>query len=239
MATIHFILQGKGGVGKSMIASLLFQACKRAEKNVIAFDTDPVNRTLARYKEFDVTEIEIMKGSDIDQRKFDVLFEGLVSAPADSQVIVDNGASSFVALGAYLEQNEVLQALDEEGHKVFFHTVITGGQAIVDTCSGLSELAENFSVPIVVWLNPFFGDIEINGKKFDEFEVYKNNSGKFHSIIQIPDLPQTTYGKDLEELFAKKQSFEAGIATSCFAIKRRLGVFWNQIYEQIQSADIF
>ena len=43
MATIHFILQGKGGVGKSMIASMLYQALLHYEKEVQAFDTDPVN----------------------------------------------------------------------------------------------------------------------------------------------------------------------------------------------------
>ena len=32
MATIHLILQGKGGVGKSMIAVMLYQALRHAEK---------------------------------------------------------------------------------------------------------------------------------------------------------------------------------------------------------------
>lgn len=238
MAVIHFILQGKGGVGKSMIASLLYQACHRDNKQVIAFDTDPVNRTFARYKEFTVTEIEIMKGGDIDPRKFDTLFEALIASPVDSHVIVDNGASSFVALGAYLEQNDVLPALEEEGHKVFFHTVITGGQAVVDTSTGLAELAENFSsTPIVVWLNPFFGAIELSGKTFEEFKVYEQHSDKFHALIRIPDMPKTTFGKDLEELFAKKQSFEAGIASSGIAVRRRLKIFWDAMFIEIQKAD--
>ena len=51
MATIHFILQGKGGVGKSMIAVMLCQALRHFGKEVIAFDTDPVNATLAGFKD--------------------------------------------------------------------------------------------------------------------------------------------------------------------------------------------
>ena len=102
MATTHFILQGKGGVGKSMIAGLLYQALLKAGKDVCAFDTDPVNATLSGYAEFNVARIEIMRNGDIDPRQFDQLFEGLMSAPASSHVLVDNGASSFVALGAYL-----------------------------------------------------------------------------------------------------------------------------------------
>ena len=42
MATVHFIQQGKGGVGKSMIASILYQVLLLLGKKVAAFDTDPV-----------------------------------------------------------------------------------------------------------------------------------------------------------------------------------------------------
>ena len=34
MATIHFILQGKGGVGKSMVASFLYQSLRHFGKDV-------------------------------------------------------------------------------------------------------------------------------------------------------------------------------------------------------------
>jgi len=242
MATIHFILQGKGGVGKSMIASLLYQALLKAEKQVLAFDTDPVNATLAGYKEFDVNQIEILKNGEIDPRKFDVLFEGLMTAPDGSHVIVDNGASSFVALGAYLQQNDVVPTLREEGHDIFFHTVITGGQAVVDTASGLKQLALGFpDVPIVIWLNPFFGEINHRGKPFVEFEVYNKFSNQFHALVELPDVPQATFGKDLEELFAIRQSFEAGIAssdTNC-AVKSRLRRYFANVYEKIEQANIF
>ena len=50
MKQIHFILQGKGGVGKSFIASLLAQYLRdRKNGQVVCFDTDPVNPTLSRY----------------------------------------------------------------------------------------------------------------------------------------------------------------------------------------------
>lgn len=241
MATIHFILQGKGGVGKSMIASLLYQGLLQFEKEVQAYDTDPVNATLEGYAEFNVTKIEIMKNGDIDPRQFDALFEGLMAAPEGSHVIVDNGASSFVALGAYLQQNDVLPTLAEEGHKVFFHSVVTGGQAIIDTVDGLAALAEGFPTSsIVVWLNPFFGEIRVDGKEFEDFKVFQKHADQFHALIKLPDVPKSTYGKDLEELFAKRQSFHAGI-NSChtnIAVKSRLRRYWAQVVESLQAADI-
>jgi len=50
--TVHLSLQGKGGVGKSLVASLLAQYFKqRKGMTVRCIDADPVNQTLAQYKE--------------------------------------------------------------------------------------------------------------------------------------------------------------------------------------------
>ena len=54
MKKIHLILQGKGGVGKSLIASLLMQYLQKKSYNVIAIDTDPVNSTLHGYSKLNI-----------------------------------------------------------------------------------------------------------------------------------------------------------------------------------------
>ena len=46
-ATVHFVLQGKGGVGKSFVASILGQYFQVRGRDVRCFDTDPVNQTFA------------------------------------------------------------------------------------------------------------------------------------------------------------------------------------------------
>ena len=73
MSTVHFVLQGKGGVGKSLIASLLYQYLHQQGRAVTGVDTDPVNATFAGYKELSVQVLNIMEGDDIDQRRFDSL----------------------------------------------------------------------------------------------------------------------------------------------------------------------
>ena len=45
---IHVSLQGKGGVGKSLIASVLAQYFITQGHRVQCIDTDPVNHTLSR-----------------------------------------------------------------------------------------------------------------------------------------------------------------------------------------------
>lgn len=120
MATVHFIQQGKGGVGKSMIASILYQVLGLLGKKVAAFDTDPVNATLAGFKEFTVTCLDILRNGDIDPRQFDTLIDTIMEQSPETHVIVDNGASSFLALNSYIKENNILGILQESGHSVFF-----------------------------------------------------------------------------------------------------------------------
>ena len=240
MATIHFIQQGKGGVGKSMVAVMLFQAIKQLGKEVIAFDTDPVNSTLAGFKEFDIARLDILKNGDIDPRAFDGLIEAIASQQEGSHAIVDNGASSFLGLNSYIKENGILQLLEEAGHQVFFHTVITGGQAISDTVLGLKALAVDFpTTPIVVWLNPFFGDIAMDDKPFEEFKVYTEHCTQFHAVITIPQGNKATLGKDLEVLFAKRQSFATAINSSQSIVMRsRINKYWTEIVGLIEQAGL-
>lgn len=50
MAKIHMVLQGKGGVGKSFIASTLAQHKLAKGKKLLCIDTDPVNATFNGFK---------------------------------------------------------------------------------------------------------------------------------------------------------------------------------------------
>ena len=240
MATVHLIQQGKGGVGKSMIAAILYQALKHLGKTVVAYDTDPVNATLAGFKEFSVTRLNIMKQDNIDVRAFDDMVQGVFGLPEETHAIVDNGASSFVALGSYLKENEVISLFNENGHKVFLHTVITGGQALTDTASGLKVLATGFpETPIVVWLNSYFGEIMMEGRSFETFNIYKEHSHQFHALIPIPQGNKATIGKDLEDVFAKRQSFATAISSSqSIVVRSRLNRYWNELVAAVEQAQI-
>ena len=238
MATIHMLLQGKGGVGKSLVASLLFQYLKTREIPVKGFDTDPVNNTFAGYKEFDVQSLDIMNGDDIDQRRFDHLIENLSELPEDMHIVVDNGASCFVALCSYLKDNGALPFLMENGHELYIHTLVTGGLALPDTLKGLHSLTNHFpDVPIVVWLNPYYGDIILDGSDFFHFKVYTEKSESFKAVIQLPQLKAGTFGKDMEDLLARRMSFEAAVKSNIHLMARqRLAMTWRKIQGAIDQA---
>ena len=70
---INIILQGKGGVGKSLISSLLAQYLLTKSKNPVFIDTDPVNATFAGYQTLGVpvTHINILQDGKVNPREHD------------------------------------------------------------------------------------------------------------------------------------------------------------------------
>ncbi|WP_432737286.1 P-loop NTPase [Maridesulfovibrio sp. FT414] len=239
MATINMILQGKGGVGKSLVASLLTQHLLESGKDVCCVDTDPVNATFAGYRNFNVTALDIMNGDDIDPRRFDTLVELMLALPDETEMVIDNGAATFVPLASYLADNEVFQMLDETGHQINLHTVITGGQALPDTLSGLNSLLKAFNVPIYIWLNGYFGQINTNGKNFEEFKVYRENIHRLAALIRIPMKKKETFGRDLETLLTEKMSFqEAQESTLPIMTRQRLKMVWKEIQTELSASGL-
>ena len=64
--TVHLSLQGKGGVGKSLVASILSQYFVSKDRAVHAVDADPVNQTLAQYEALVVERLNLLKNGNVD-----------------------------------------------------------------------------------------------------------------------------------------------------------------------------
>jgi len=142
---IHLSLQGKGGVGKSLVASLLAQYFMCRGHGVRCLDTDPVNQTLSQYKGLQVKHVKLLRDGGIDQRGFDALMETILTETGT--FVVDNGASTFIPLWNYILENNVIGMLRDSGKKLYVHTVVTGGQALADTLKGLQEPGGKYGGP--------------------------------------------------------------------------------------------
>ena len=214
MKMVHFILQGKGGVGKSLVASILAQYLQssNAAETVHCFDTDPVNQTFSRYKALNAEMVPILNQDDlIDSRKFDGLIEQLIEK--DGIAVIDNGAATFVPIIGYLKENQIVDLLESMGIKVMIHVVVTGGQAMKDTFYGLGTVLEKLSAPVTVWSNEFFGEINENGKTLTEFKVLTENKKRITGVVSLVRRNADTYGKDIE-LMVKEYLTFAEVHTS-------------------------
>lgn len=236
---VHFVLQGKGGVGKSLCAAILAQYLGQ-NTEVTCIDTDPVNKTLSNYHALNVQHIQLLDGARIDERQFDALMERLLSE--DGTFVVDNGASSFVPLSSYILENDVFNMLAEAGRRVYVHTIITGNQALLDTLHGFAALASQTNDKnIVVWLNEYFGAIESekDGKmvSFSEMISFKENRDKVHGIIKIAKRNHDTFGKDIEQLVSGKLTFQEGLNDPAFSImaRQRLKTVRDDVFSQLKA----
>lgn len=240
MANIHMILQGKGGVGKSFIAATLAQYKLSKGQKPLCVDTDPINATFHGYKALGVRRLQIMQGDEINPRNFDALVE--LIAPSKHDVIIDNGASSFVPLAHYLISNQVPALLVEMGHTLIVHTVITGGQALLDTVSGFAQIITQFpsETLFVVWLNPYWGPIEHEGKSFEQMKAYVANKSRVSALIQIPALKEDTFGRDLSEMLQARLTFDEALAMESLTImtRQRLKIVKAQLFGQLEAATV-
>ena len=240
MKKIHMVLQGKGGVGKSFISSSLAQYKISKNQTPLCIDTDPVNATFHGYKALDVRRLEILDGDEINPRKFDLLIEWL--AESEHDLIIDNGAATFVPLAHYLISNQIPYLLQEMGWQLVIHTVVTGGQAMMDTLSGFATLVQQFQSPalFVVWLNPYWGVIEHEGRSFEKLKAYTDNKSRVSSIVTIPTLKEETFGRDLSDLLQSRLTFDESINDPSLTImtRQRLKLIRQQLYTQMENAAV-
>lgn len=238
MAHIHMVLQGKGGVGKSFISAILAQYKKAAGQSPLCIDTDPVNATFHGYSALDVRKLDILEADEVNPRRFDTLIEWIAQSKDD--VIVDSGAATFVPLAHYLVSNEVPTLLQSMGHELIIHTVVTGGQSLLDTINGFAQLARQFPEPalFVVWLNPYWGPIEHDGRGFEQLKAYRDNKDRVSAIVTIPALKEATFGRDLSAMLQSRLTFDEALVKESFTImtRQRLQIFRTQLFGQVQQA---
>lgn len=235
---LHFVLQGKGGVGKTFVSLLLAQAIAGKDEPVICVDTDPVNASLSSLSSMNPERVSIFEGKKVDTKALDLFVERLLSE--DAHFVVDNGASSFVPVSQYLLENDVVGMMVEDGRQPVVHTVITGGPAMLDTVKGLTSLLDDFppSVRLVVWLNEFFGPIvNAQGKPFEEMPAYSDSRDRIFALVRLPMVSEEA-NSDLRDMISKRLTFDEALARENNSIlrvqKSRLFRFKQAVWPDIE-----
>jgi hypothetical protein len=237
MALINMTLQGKGGVGKSYVASLLAQYYSKNCVLPLCFDTDPVNKTFAGFTAFSVESVRLGENADeVNPRYFDPLLERIIQADADAAVVIDNGSATFLPLLNYMYENDAIRLMQESGHDVRIHSVLTGGQAMADTLKGLAATFDRFpTVQVVVWLNEYFGPV---AKLFLSSRLYTDHEGQIHGLVHLPDVRRETFGHDIETMLKARQTFDEAVVSPEVNLmaRQRLAMTWRTISDAMEKA---
>lgn len=236
---LNLVAQGKGGVGKSFIASLISQYTLDKGKKVVGIDTDPNNSTFTTIKKLDNTLLKILsKEGKIDERSFDKLIEKLMGETEEVDYVVDNGATSFLPLIKYLKEGEIFDLLSEK-YEIVVHVPIVGGQAQDVTLLGLEQLVSQFNtVLFVVWINNFQGEIVgKKGESFEKMDVYKRIEKHLFGVIDIEKLNPDTTGMDVKDMTTKSLTFGEVMESEEFSLmaKQRIKTFQKKIYAQMDN----
>lgn len=235
MKEVHFVLQGKGGVGKSLISSLLAQFLATQNQAVHCYDTDPVNQTFSRFKGLNTQQVDILTPhKTVDASKFDILIEQLVTQ--DGVAVIDNGAATFVPLMSYLRENNVIEFLKENQVEVVVHVPVVGGQASQDTIVGLNAVFSDFDCAVVVWANHFWGNVE-QTKELQDWAVIKKYKDRILSFVHLKQYNPDTFGRDIAQMSTEALTMDEAIQSAGFGLmsKQRIKTFKRDVFEQLQT----
>ncbi|GBQ34866.1 P-loop NTPase family protein [Acidocella aminolytica] len=209
---IHLVLQGKGGVGKSFVATLLAEYFQDKFTDLRCYDTDPVNPTFSSYKAFGAKRMPIVVDGKLNEPAFDELLLELMDPGVSA--VVDSGATTFVALMRYLERQDAFKNLAKLGKQVVVHSIVVGGDAMAETAAGFARVVDTTpeSTRIVLWLNQYRAPVALNGVPFTESDGYKAVQARVSSVIDMPESWGDLFDRDIQEMRQLRMSFNEAIA---------------------------
>jgi len=235
----HFILQGKGGVGKSLVSSLLAQFFIAQNYPVRGIDTDPINQTFANLPFVDsiAETVTDTQSNETNHRTIDRIMGEILEKP--SVYVIDNGASSFIPMSVYLIDGGGIVTLAEEGTKPIIHLVIPVGPETEMALEGCMSLIDSIdgALPVVLWINEREDSWEhYFGGKFEDNELFKSIEEKVTGFVTIPHM-KAPLSLNFSDMLRNKQSF-AEVSTSkdwLFMEKARMKRLNETIFGNIES----
>jgi hypothetical protein len=236
--TVHFVLQGKGGIGKTFVSSIIAQwMLSKAPENLRCYDTDQENTTFSRYKAMNVKHVQVMNDSrTIDPKRFDTLMMDILES--DGNCVIDNGANTFSPLMAYLIENACFELLKDSGRTVYIHSIVGGGDTLHDTASGFISTALSTPVPLILWENEYFGLLQTpSGKAFVDSQSFNEHLDKVKGRVKLAQRNSDTFGADIKKMNTARMTLDEVMQSDRFNImeKQRIKVFYRDIFAQLDQ----
>lgn len=202
MKKLHFILQAKGGVGKSLLTYLLAQTQVK-NPTVLFVDVDASTQTSSRQLKFlNENQLEAVSLLDRHEKLVRDRFIDYLESLKDTQyseIYFDFGAPESEQFPALISKDipfkKFLDKLNLEAH---FHIVIAGGGAYYASIEYLRKigLAINGNFQITIWKNiTSFDNMETLA-----IELEKNCMSKNQKLAQFGDFePHSSLGAEILE----------------------------------------
>lgn len=235
MKLCNLILMSKGGVGKSFISWVIAQYGVSKGYPMYCADTDPGNPTFAGYSALQVQYIDIANDEmQIDRKRFDDLVDNI--AEHEGYSVIDTGSTTFFPLMSYVTEARTFDTLKQEGVRVVVHVPLVGGSAVKETLAALEKVLECTDVEVVIWLNGYFGAVELNGKPITETQLYKKYVSRVLGVVNVKTRAADTFGMDFSTLLGNKLTFDA-IPDHKFKLaeRQRFAEVRRELFDQLDA----
>ncbi len=237
---IHAVLQGKGGIGKTLVANLVTQYCLNTGREVQAFDADPVNASLRATVALGAKTIDLVVDGELAGQTADAFIEKLLTCETD--VVLDSGAASFLPISRYLVEHEIAALFEAADRDLVIHPVVSGGSAFLETLKGLEALVLHFpaSVKFVVWVNGYFGAGRVAGNlvEFEETPLYERCKDRVLGLIHLRRLPQM-FDENFSRMLANRLTFDEALDPTVGGFntveRQRLKMIQKEIFAQLAT----
>lgn len=247
---VHFMLQKKGGVGKSYLTSMFLQYLQEHDIPYLGIDLDPTTPTISSIKGLKTKRVELLKSdrnSDalvINKNGYVEFSNVIFNDPTNTHYVVDCGASGYNDLLSFLQTGQVIDLLLQMNVPVYFHTILQGGNNALPTLDSMLYLIKTFpDIPMIVWINGYHQDIEFKneeGLEFQQTKVYRDNVSHIISVVDVP--PYGFFSDDAERMFASKRTIADLVKNGFFSIIQSHGLcaYRAKLWERIDKlmADI-
>lgn len=236
---VFIVSQGKGGVGKSTIATMLASYLLEKGEKVKCVDTDGVNLTFSAYKALCVVEKNIL-GEDYqtaDLKKIDDFFSDILENETNETIIVDIGASSFLPVRGYIFNNEIHKMIDID---ITFVLPICGGASEDTTMLGINDTVADFKTDCsyLVVQNERDGKLRFANSNLEK-KMLEELKEKYLGDVVLPKI-HGILASDFEIVTKNKLIFSE--FDKCKELKilnrQRLKIFYNKFFEQLKEKGI-
>jgi hypothetical protein len=124
------------------------------------------------------------------------------------------------------------------GHQLVVHTIVTGGQALLDTLHGAAQLVKQLDAArFVIWLNPFWGPVADNGRTFEQMNLFEAIKKRIETIVSLPAFTDELFPQDIASMLKSRLTFKEAIESPDHSLmsRHRLKVAQREFYSRLDS----
>ena len=89
----------------------------------------------------------------------------------------------------------------------------------------------------VVWLNPFWGPVSLDGKTFEQMKIYQDIKKRIETVVNLPAFTDELFPQDIASMLKSRLTFKEAIELPDHSLmsRHRLKVAQREFYSRLDS----